>query len=269
MAIVPSSDRAVVIDVGAVAIISVALCVTHASLVWMEAIVPVVLGLRLAAWMRLPKRERGPVRIELPFLVLCIVLGAFNDWNSVHHHRIYDYTVEVHSPRWSMIPVWMLLFWGMILRLVATLGRWKRLGSWTAPHDRVALPAPVRGSPYAALVLQLFLAFATRQAIYVTYRDPVWSWVPFAIACLIYLAVLRPVRPAHRLMGLALLFGPIIEILYIQVGHLHRYHLGWIGGVPLWIVLWWALAIPIWADLSLHLTRWMGRTRSTATATGG
>ena len=257
MAVSPTSNRAVLIDLAAVTGISLALCLTRSSLEWMQAVVPIVLGLRTLAWLRLPACERGPARVELPFFVLCIVLGAFNDWNSVHHHRVYDYTVDVGHPRWSMIPVWMLLFWGMILRLVATLGRWRGLGSWTTPLEKVVFGGRVLRSPHLALLVQLLLVLGTRQAIYRTYLDPIWSWLPFALAACLYLVVLRPHGPALKLMGLALVAGPAIEILYIQVGQLHRYHLGWFGGVPLWIILWWALAIPIWADLSLRLTAWM------------
>lgn len=30
-------------------------------------------------------------------------------------------------------------------------------------------------------------------------------------------------------------------------------HLGWFGGVSLWIVLWWLLAVLVWKDLAYRL----------------
>lgn len=52
---------------------------------------------------------------------------------------------------------------------------------------------------------------------------------------------------------LVLALGAIVEVAYIQGGGLHRYHLGWIGGVPLWIALWWPLAVLVWGDLARRL----------------
>ena len=52
------------------------------------------------------------------------------------------------------------------------------------------------------------------------------------------------------LAGIIAIGGPAVEIAYIQLGGLHRYQLGWLGGVPMWIALWWVLAILIWDDLS-------------------
>lgn len=248
----PTSDRAVLIDVLAVCVISLVLCATHSALAWMLAVVPTVIALRMLAWRSLPIAERGPWRLELAFMAACIVLGAFNDWNSVHRHRVYDYTAELEVAPWSLVPLWMLLFWGMILRLVVTVGRWKRLGGWTTPLRRVVLPGRTVQSPSLALALELLIVLATRQAIYANYLDPLWSWLPFALALVVYLALLRPPAPARRLMLLAAVVGPLVEILYIQVGHLHHYALGWLGGVPLWIALWWVLAIPIWVDVSLR-----------------
>jgi hypothetical protein len=93
------------------------------------------------------------------------------------------------------------------------------------------------------------LALLTRQTIYRSYDDPIWSWLPFALALAAAWIVLRPDR---RRLGLLLgvgVAGPMVEVLYIQVGHLHRYRLGWLAGVPLWIVLWWVLAVLILEQL--------------------
>jgi len=97
------------------------------------------------------------------------------------------------------------------------------------------------------------LTFVTRQSIYVHYLDPVRSWLPFLIAIGLYLVLLSPTRHDAKLLAVFFVAGPASEILYIQVGGLHRYHLGWLGGAPLWIVLWWMLAILIWKDLALRL----------------
>lgn len=256
----PTGDRAVAIDVAAVVIVSAVLCATRSASHWMVVVVPVVMVLRMVWWSSLPRRERGPLSLELVFFTLCIVLGGFNDWNSVHRHRIYDYTAELEFPALSLVPVWMLFFWGMILRLVVTVGRWRRLGGWSRVVEHVGL-RPHERRPGLVLAIELVIVVATRQAIYVAYDHPLWSWLPFALGLAAYLALLRPPAAAGRLMLVAAVIGPLVEVLYIQVGHLHRYPLGWIGGVPLWIVLWWVLAIPIWVDVSMRMLRWMAAYR--------
>ncbi len=94
-------DRAMAIEGVTVAVISALICVATRHLALMSALVPLVLALRCVAWARLPVRERGGtstgggLKGEWFFLALCTALGAFNDWNSVVHHQIYDYTVPV------------------------------------------------------------------------------------------------------------------------------------------------------------------------------
>ncbi|MBZ0253807.1 MAG: hypothetical protein K8I02_10760 [Candidatus Methylomirabilis sp.] len=116
----------------------------------------------------------------------------------------------------------------------------------------------VGGAPARAAVM-LALVLGTRQAIYRFHGDPVLSWAPFAAALGLYALLLRPGRPELRLMGAIAVLGPAIEVLYIQVGGLHRYRLGWLGGVPLWIALWWVLAAPIRGELSGRLERALAR----------
>jgi hypothetical protein len=89
------------------------------------------------------------------------------------------------------------------------------------------------------------------------------SWLPFAAALVIYVLVFRLGPHERVLLALAAIVGPLVEILFIQVGGLHRYHLGWFGGVPLWIILWWMLAVLVWDDVSARL---LARLRDSAHA---
>jgi len=121
--------------------------------------------------------------------------------------------------------------------------------------------------------LLLLLALGTRQTIYRFYDDPLWSWLPFAAALALYPLLFGLTRHEARLAGLTLAVGPLVEVLYIQVGGLHRYPLGWIGGVPLWIALWWVLAVLLWRDLgsriqSALIAAWKPRTTRRQTDQG-
>jgi hypothetical protein len=248
-----AGNRALAVDAGAVALVSAAIAVAAHRLTLMTVLVPAVLLLRGVVWARLPRSERdGTVREEIPFFALCIALGAFNDWSSVVRHGVYDYTVP-HDLAFSTIPLWMLLFWGMILRLMATVTRARALGAPGVPDDRVRLALATRHSATLRVCAVLALVVVTRQLIYRHHDDPWLSWLPFAGALALAAWWLRPTRHDALLMLLVALVGPAIEILYIQVGHLHFYRLGWLGGVPLWIALWWVLATVLWKDLSLRL----------------
>lgn len=246
-----TGDRAFATDLAAVAAVGAGICAKSDDLVFMTILVPAVIVSRFAVWVRLPVAERGIVlRAELVFFTVCLCLGAFNDWNSVVRHRIYDYDVPHLFPALGSIPLWMLVYWGMVLRFVATLCRWRGLSPPSQPSgeiSRVGRPA------WAKVTLELLLVLATRQLVYRYYLDPVLSWLPFAVALLAYAALFGVSAQERRLAALAALGGPAVEIAFIHVGGLHHYHLGWLGGVPLWIVLWWVLAVLIWNDLSARL----------------
>jgi hypothetical protein len=149
----------------------------------------------------------------------------------------------------------MLLYWGMILRFIARLARWRALGPERNASDELGINGIQMESPILKVVAEVLLVAATRWAIYRYYLDPALSWLPFLAALFVFLLFLRPKRHDFRLLGIFLISGPAVEILYIQVGHLHRYSLGWIGGVPLWIVFWWLLAILVWKDLAFRIER--------------
>jgi hypothetical protein len=247
------------VDAATVGVVSVAIAAAAHQLAFMSVIVPVVLAARFAAWARLPRSERdGSLVEELPFFALCTLLGAFNDWSSVVRHGVYDYTVP-SDVAFSTIPLWMLLFWGMILRLMATVTRARALGATGVPDDSVRLGIATRRSAALRVGVMLALVVATRQLIYRHHDDPVLSWLPFAVALAVAAWCLRPTGHDVKLMALVAVVGPAIEILYIQVGQLHFYRLGWLAGVPLWIALWWVLAVVIWKDLSLRLHGLVGR----------
>ena len=236
-------------DVAVIVAASVAIAGWSTSLPLMTALVPCLVLARMIAWARVRHARPRELAGELLFLLLCTALGGFNDWSSVVRHRIYDYTVP-HYVTWSSIPVWMLVFWGLILRLLATLARWHRLHPPMLPSNRVQLGHRRLQSAWLRIAALLLLVFATRQTIYRFYLDPWLSWLPFAGAAVLY-ALLFGWNRHDRLLALIMLVGgPLIEVLYIQVGGLHRYHLGWLGGVPLWIALWWVVAVLVWKDLS-------------------
>jgi hypothetical protein len=253
------SDRAFALDLGCVFVISVGICLLSKQLDAMTFLVGAALGLRLWLYARIPRQGRDlSVGAELLFFALCTVLGAANDWNSVTRHRIYDYTVPVYFPEWSRVPIWMLLFWGMILRLVSSLFRWIRL-QLTPPPNTVHLGgAPLRSTALRLAVL-LLLVLITRQTIYRLYLDPVLSWVPFLLGIACMLLLLRP--DVRRVIVLAVFgcVGPAVEVLYIQIGQLHAYHLGVLWGVPVWIALWWILSAAVWGEISARIVTWLAR----------
>jgi len=253
----PDSDRLVAVDAAVIAVVSLAICLWCRRLGWMTILVPAVILARLAVLARFARHEVN-LRAEVLFLAICTLVGAFNDWNSVVRHRIYDYTVP-HEFAWSTIPIWMLLFWGMILRFFARLARWRRLSPPEWPSDRIGFGRFSVENGFLKVAALLTLIFGTRQAIYHYYLDPLWSWLPFLFGVALYLMLFHSTRHDLRLVGLFLVGGPLIEMLYIQVGGLHRYPLGWLFGVPLWIVVWWLLAVLVWKDLAFRLERGLGR----------
>jgi len=226
------------IDAAAVLIVSVAICCCASQLHFMTALVPLIIALRLLAWRRIVP---GDWPAELLFFACCTAIGAFNDWSTVDRHGVYRYLVPTYWPALTTIPLWMLLFWGQILRFVATLAEALR-----------ALPGGVRFSA-PRLALQLAIVALTRWQIHLHFADPLRSWLPFALALALYLVVLAPGARTWTLIVLAAIVGPAVEIAYIRLAHLHHYQLGVIGGVPIWIALWWVLGTLIWCDLA----RWI------------
>ena len=243
-------DRGFAIDALAIAIVSVAVCLGAQRLAWMSALVPAVIVLRTVALTGLKRDERllSP-GWDLALVLVLAAIGGFNDHSSVCRHRIYDYTVPAYFPELSTIPLWMLLYWGLILRFVISLTRWRRLEP-SPPTDEVHLGGRVLRSVGLKLAIQLGIVLVTRQLIYRLYDHPLWSWLPFALGLAAYFALLRPKANERRLALLFGVGGPLVEVLYIQVGGLHRYALGWLGGVPLWIALWWVLGMLIVGDLA-------------------
>jgi len=252
----PDSNRLVGIDAAVIAAVSLAICLASRNLILMTVLVPGLFLARIVAVAAVSTREGVNLRAELVFLLVCTVLGGFNDWNSVCNKRIYDYTV----PRFfsfATIPLWMLLYGGMILRFVARLARWQALSPPRSVSDRLGVGAWRVDSGTIKVAAELGLVLATRQTIYRLYLDPVLSWLPFLAALAVFFLLFRPDRHDGKLLLLFLAGGPLIEILYIRVGGLHAYHLGWIGGVPLWIALWWLLIVLIWKDIAFRLERFL------------
>jgi hypothetical protein len=200
------------------------------------------------------KNEQVNIKAEILFLLLCILLGAFNDWNSVCNKKIYVYTVP-HYFNFSTIPIWMLIYWGMILRFFSRFTRWQALDPNTDASNTIGIGNWKIDNGLAKVSGELLLVLVTRQTIYQFYRDPLLSWMPFLCALGLFLVFFKPTKHDFKLVLIFLLGGPLIEILYIQIGQTHYYYLGWIGGVPVWLVLWWCLIILVWKDISFRIQK--------------
>jgi hypothetical protein len=236
-------DAALVLDAAVVVAIGVAICLFGDQPAVMGSLVALAFAGRMAAWAAL---DLGPMGREAGFLLICTVVGAFNDWNTVDGHGVYAYALPAEAPHISSIPLWMLAYWGLILRFVATLGASERLG-----------PLSGRRPPWR-LGVMLLLVVLTRQGIYRFSLDPWLSWLPFAAAALVWIVVLRPDAHDRRLGALALAVGTGAEVALIQIGGLHHYELGIVGGVPLWIILWWPMATLVWKEVAYALTSMPG-----------
>lgn len=247
------SGRALRLDALAVAAVGGAAVATGGQLVPMYVATAAAVGLRMALWARLPAVERGhgPGR-EIAVFAVCAVAGGFNDWNTVDRHGVYRYLVESDLAPRSTIPSWMWLYWGLILRLMLTLTRWRALYPPEQPRNTVWLGFRQVESARLKVALEIALVLLTRQAIYRLYLDPVWSWLPFFAALALAAALLRFRAYEWKLVALALLLGPLAEGALIRLAGLHRYELGVFLGVPMWIILWWALGVVILQD-------WWGR----------
>jgi hypothetical protein len=79
------------------------------------------------------------------------VIGAFTDWTTVDVRGVYRYTVPAELPELSTIPIWMLVYWGIILRLISGLSRWRRL-ELPPFSDQLLLGPWRRSSPALRLV---------------------------------------------------------------------------------------------------------------------
>lgn len=251
-----ADDREMVVDALPIAVMSVAIIsVSHQTQLMTWLIAAVVLA-RFVAWRAVVNATGKRLAAELLFFAGCTLVGGFNDWNSVTNHQIYRYDVP-SAASWTDIPVWMLLYWGLILRFVATLCRWQRLSPPLAIDNTVCLGNRSIESAALRLAVLAAMVIVTRQLIYRLYEHPWWSWLPFACALVGAAVVLRPKAHDRAIVFLFIAGGPLIEMLYINLGDLHRYHLGWLGGVPVWIVLWWGLSVLIWKDLSARALAWL------------
>ncbi len=249
----PTSDAELCVDALAVGAIAVGVCLASGHLAFMSVL---VFGTVLARFAGLGRvRGHGGLAAEARFFTLCTLLGAFNDWSSVARHGIYHYTVPAAVPALGGIPVWMMLYWGLILRFIVRLACWQGNDAGAIPRDRVRTLSGWRSSATRKVGLQIAILLATRQSIYRTFEDPLWSWLPFAIGALVYVVAFGLDAQERKLAFFIALVGPTLEVLMIQVGGLHEYALGWIGGMPLWIAIWWVLAALIWKDLGRRLER--------------
>jgi len=252
-AVTIASDRAAAIDGAALTALIAAILAGADHPTAMLVAVAAIGVARTAAWTCLPPAERGGLAGELALLVLATALGAANDWNTVVVHGVYDYTVPHGLPLDRAIPPWMLLAWGLILRGLITLSRWRRLGPPDRPDDRVGL-FHRRPRPLLRVLVLLALVGLTRLAVYRwAADDPLLSWSPMAMALLAHAALFGMSAHTLRFVAIVAVAGTALEALLIQAAGLHHYPLGWLAGVPLWIALWWPLGALIWCELAARL----------------
>ncbi len=258
IAMKPDSNRLMAVDALIVFIISAAICVAAQKLWLMSILVPALITARFFILSKIADAEGINMAAEAIFFAVCLALGAFNDWNSVTNRQIYHYTVP-HFFKFSEIPLWMFLFWGMILRSMARFTRWEFLGPVKTVSNRLRIAKITFDNPALKVAAEIALVFASRQAIYRFYDHPVYSWLPFLAALIAAFVFFRPDAHDRKLLGVFLFVGPLVEIAYIRIGGLHHYALGWFAGVPLWIVLWWLLAVLIWKDLAYRIEHFINR----------
>ncbi|MBI2069630.1 MAG: hypothetical protein HYT79_03430 [Elusimicrobia bacterium] len=235
----------VLIDAGAVAIVGIAVLACADRPVFMLFLVSAVFGLRFFLWRLWVRRNKShSMAAEIVFVACCAAIGAFNDWNSVDGHGVYHYRAALLFPWISTIPFWMLLYWGLILRFLASLLNVRKF----------FLTGPTQGGGlFKRAAFAGILVLLTRQAIYRFYADPWMSWLPFAAALLGALTFYRPGPLKIVILSVMTAMAVGTEILFIQTAGLHEYYLGVIGGAPVWIMLWWFLAFIVWGDLSVSL----------------
>lgn len=245
-----TGDLAFGLDTAVVVAASVLICTSAGDLERMRVAMPLLLGARLVAWALLPRRERDTgALVEAGLFCGGAALGGLNDWVSVDLFRVYSYRVPTDLAGISRIPSWMLLFWGMILRYPLTLAHWRRLA--LPPHgSAVFLGRRAVGGVPARLVVLLVVIATTRQCVYRLYGDSLWSWLPMGVGLALVLALLQPDARRLRLAAFVFVVGPAVEALYIRVAGLHVYELGWLAGVPLWIALWWVIAVLAWEEVA-------------------
>lgn len=248
----PDSNRLVALDAMAIFLVSLGICLFDHNLIFMSAFVPTVYIGRLIGTALLAKKEGVNIKAEVLFLILCTLLGGFNDWNSVCNKEIYSYTVP-HFFKWSTVPLWMLLFWGLILRFMARICRWQALNPPDKTSNRIGHRAWNFENPKLKILIEILILIASRQAIYRLFNDPVFSWLTFVAALFVYFFIFQVTKHDLKILALSLLAGPLVEIFYIQIGRLHSYPLDVLAGLPFWLVLWWGLAILIWKDLSFRI----------------
>ena len=253
-------ERAFVLDFGTLLTALAAAGVVSSQPRTMLLVVLGLMALRTLLWTFWVREH--PLGVELGLYVTCILFGGLNDWNTVFRHRVYEYTVPSDIPQWSSIPLWMLILWGPILRFVVSLGRFRRLGEADADPNLVRLPGFQKSSAWLCVALSLALVLITRQFTYRLSLHVVFSWLPYLVAIVAYVAMFRPAARKRNLAIFFILVGTLFEVLLAKGAGLHRYNLGWVFGIPIWIVLWWGLGAVIISDFAERaLSKFVPETR--------
>jgi len=166
---------------------------------------------------------------DLIFFFLGFVLGGGNDLISMYK-KVYAY---LPAPDISLLPIpmWVLLFWGLIFVFFRKLMRF----------------GPFLGEPPKRLIDQPLLLDGLILVIYrmIIYRTADRFWLPdalFAAILVLRLLVSVPSKNERRLMLTMLVLGPAYEIWLIHCG-LYVYQTGFFYGMPLWLIVYWVFVI--------------------------
>lgn len=172
------------------------------------------------------------------FFILGVVFGGGNDFMSMIN-GVYYYTAIPIIPNLAL-PIFMWLFWGwafLLFRKIFNLA-WCR-GEKFQKDGRF-----LRGWIDTKLIFDIALVIVLRLVIYNTYLLD--FWIPalfYGIAVGIRLLIFHPKKNELRII----IFLPIayfFEGIMVLFG-LYVYYNPIFPGIPLWLMIWWVLLVPI------------------------
>jgi hypothetical protein len=254
----PDSSRLTAIDAAVIAAVSLAICTMSQHLWFMTLFVILAIAVRFWALYKVAAKENISMVGEGIFFTICAVVGAAYDWNAVAVRSLYFYLVPNFFPTLP-IPVWMMLYWGMILRGLARFARWRALSPPPSPAKSIGISDMRIDAGWLKVIAELAIMFLAGRAIGKLYMDPILSWLPFAAGLGIYLILFPPEKHDLKLLMVGLFVCPAIEIAYVRTGDLYKFYLDDIYGAPVWLFFWWMLAILTWKDLAFRMERLIGR----------
>ena len=180
------------------------------------------------------------------FFLLGLAAGGGNDLFSMIR-GVYAYTPP-HLLPWP-IPLWIFPFWGQVFLL----------------FRRALDYGPFRG-PGVGKVLQWDSRLAADLVILAIFKFFVYGYashlyLPSLVGVLLLgarFAVLRPTPTEWRVLAITMTVGPAYEIILVKLG-LYNYQHGYFFGLPVWLLVFWALSLLISKNLYDRMERAFGR----------